>query len=102
MKRYPAAKVAVDDDGVLKLSGRIGYSNADGVLPIGRQALANAVVTRIDLAGLEAPDSATLALLLVWAAEARRSQHPLVMSDPPEGLRALARLANAEALLGFS
>lgn len=101
MKHDPAAKVAVVD-GVLKLSGRIGYPNADSVLSSGRQSLANAAVTRIDLAGLQAPDSATLALLLVWAAEARRSKHPLVMSDPPEGLRALARLANAEALLGLS
>ena len=101
MKHDPVAQVAVVDDGVLKLTGRIGYLNADGVLTIGRKELANGAVTRIDLAGLEAPDSATLALLLVWAAEAKRSKHPLIMSDAPEGLRALARLANAEVLLGF-
>lgn len=101
MKQDPAAPVAIVDDGILKLSGRIGYPNADSVLPIGRKALANGVVTRIDLAGLEAPDSATLAMLLVWAAEARRSKHPLVMSGSPEGLRALAQLANVDALLGF-
>ena len=101
MKHDPVAQVAVVDDGVLKLSGRIGYPNADSGLTIGRKALANGAVTRINLAGLEAPDSATLAMLLVWAAEAKRSKHPLIMSDAPEGLRALARLANAEVLLGF-
>lgn len=101
MKHDPAARIAVVDDGVLKLSGRIGYPNADSVLPIGRKSLANGVVTRIDLAGLEAPDSATLAMLLVWAAEAKRSEHPLTMSGAPEGLRALARLANVDVLLGF-
>ena len=74
MKHDPAARIAVVDDGVLKLSGRIGYPNADSVLPIGRKLLAHGGVTRIDLAGLEAPDSATLAMLLVWTAEARRER----------------------------
>ncbi len=101
MKREPAAHVAVVSDGVLKLRGRVGYPNADSVLPIGHKALADGKVSRIDLSGLEASDSATLAMLLAWAAEAERGKHRLVMSDPPEGLQALARLANAEALLGF-
>lgn len=102
MKPDPAARVAVIDDGVLKLSGRIGYANADVLLPVGRKALSDGKVKRVDLSSLEGPDSATLGMLLVWAAEAKRLKQAVPMSGAPEGLRALARLANAEALLDFS
>lgn len=99
MNRDSTARFAVSDDGILRLTGRIGYSNAAAMLPVGRKALANGNVTQLDLAGLKASDSATLAMLLAWAAEARRSKRRLVMSGAPGGLRALARLANAEELL---
>lgn len=102
MNRDPAATVAVSHDGVLRLNGRIGYANAETLLPEGRKALADGTVTEVDLAGLEGSDSATLAMLLAWAAEAKRDKHRLVMSGAPEGLRALARLANAEGLLQLS
>lgn len=102
MKQDPASKVAVTKDGVLRLSGRIGYSNADVLLPIGSKALSDGAVKRIDLSGLEGSDSATLAILLAWAAQSRRGKQVVPMSGAPEGLRALARLANAETLLGLS
>ncbi|MFZ2235669.1 MAG: STAS domain-containing protein [Dokdonella sp.] len=102
MNRDPAATVAVTDDGVLRLNGHIGYANADALLPVGRKALADGRVTQVDLAGLKSSDSATLAMLLAWAAEAARGKHRLVMSGAPDGLRALARLANVEALLQLS
>lgn len=102
MNRDLDANVTVGDDGVLRLSGHIGYANADTMLATGRKALADGKVTKVDLTGLKASDSATLAMLLAWTAEARRSEQQLVMSGAPEGLRALARLANAQALLDFS
>lgn len=102
MNRDSAASVSVADDGTLRLTGRIGYANADALLPKGRDALASGKVTRIDLSGLQASDSATLALLLDWAAQAKRRNQLIAMTGAPEGLRALARLANAEALLNLS
>lgn len=102
MNRDVAATVAVSDEGILRLTGHIGYANADAMLPVSRSALVDGKVTQVDLSGLKASDSATLALLLALAAEAQRGKHRLVMSGAPEGLRALARLANAEKLLQFS
>ncbi len=99
MNRDAVATAVVSDDGVLRLNGRVGYANAETFLPVGRQALADRTVTQVDLAGLKGSDSATLAILLVWAAEAKRDKHRLTMLGAPEGLRALARLANVEALL---
>lgn len=94
-----AGSVSVDGEGVLRLVGHIGYANADVMLPRGRAALADGRVSRIDLSGLQAPDSATMAILLVWAAEASRSQRRLQISGIPDGLKALVRLCDAEALL---
>ena len=102
MNRDSTATVAVSGDGVLRLNGRIGYPNAAALLSVGRKALADGTITSVDLAGLEGSDSATLAMLLAWSAEARCDQRHLVMSGAPEGLRALARLANAEKLLQLS
>lgn len=99
MDRDSTATVAVSDDGVLRLSGRIGYANAAALLQVGRKALAKDGVTRVDLSGLEQSDSATLAMLLAWSAEARRDKRQLLMSGAPEDLRALARLANTGKLL---
>lgn len=102
MNRDNGARVAVSNDGVLRLTGRIGYANAGTLLPIGSKALADGKVTQVDLAGLEGSDSATLAMLLAWAAQAATGKRRLIMSGAPAGLRALARLANAEKLLQLS
>ena len=91
--------VDVDADGVLRLVGHIGYANAGVMLPRGRAALADGRVSRVDLSALQAPDSATMAVLLVWAAEASRSKRTLRVTGMPDGLRALIRLCDAEALL---
>jgi phospholipid transport system transporter-binding protein len=53
----------------------------------------------IDLSGVSSADSAGLALLIDWLARARAGHKTLHYADPPEALRALARLSDVEPLI---
>ena len=53
----------------------------------------------IDLSGVSSADSAGLALLIDWLARARASNRTLHYVQPPEALRALARLSEVESLI---
>jgi phospholipid transport system transporter-binding protein len=53
----------------------------------------------IDLSGVSATDSAGLALLIDWLARARAARKTLRYVQPPEMLRALARLSDVETLI---
>ena len=53
----------------------------------------------IDLSGVSSADSAGLALLIDWLGRARESNKTLHYAQPPEALRALARLSDVEALI---
>lgn len=96
------ASLVVDKDGVLRLNGRIGYPNAEQIYPLGSASLAKGGLSRIDLSALENADSATLAMLLAWVAEAGKSGRTLAITGAPDDLRALARLGNVESLLRLS
>lgn len=95
----PAFQVTRDDD-CLQLRGQL-------VLATAAQALERlvAILPRdcaslvADLGGLTNSDSAGLAALVQWRAEAFRQGTPLRLVRAPEGLRALARLADLEAEL---
>jgi len=53
----------------------------------------------INLSGVSASDSAGLALLIDWLARARAARKTLRYVQPPEALRALARLSDVETLI---
>ena len=56
----------------------------------------------VDVARLEAVDSATLAVLLAWSARAQEAGQRIRYTGIPDGLRALAHLCDAEPLLGIA
>lgn len=56
----------------------------------------------VDVAGLRRVDSATLAVLLSWAARAARRGRPLRFHGATPDLRALAHLCEVEPLLGLA
>ncbi|MFZ1837923.1 MAG: STAS domain-containing protein, partial [Dokdonella sp.] len=58
-------------------------------------------VDRVDVAELHSADSVTLAVLLAWAAHARRNGGSLAFLHASSRLRAIAHLGDAEALLGL-
>ncbi len=55
----------------------------------------------IDLSALEKSDSATLAVLIAWAARASRQGVTLRYKRVPEGLRNLAKLSSVDQLIGM-
>jgi phospholipid transport system transporter-binding protein len=80
-----------------RVSGRLGFANAAAALARADEVLTDAGV--VDVSGLERPDSATLAVLLAWAACASRRGSVLRYAGIGAELAALARLAAVGPLL---
>ena len=99
----PAPYFSVESDtlGTLRVSGAITYSNAARALAYVPQTPREGSPVAIDLAALENPDSATLAVLIAWSATAHARGGALRYRRAPEGLRNLARLCAVDGLLGF-
>lgn len=55
----------------------------------------------VHLEGVEKTDSSALALLLEWASWARREGSSLEFLSPPDSLRVIAALSDADELLGW-
>jgi phospholipid transport system transporter-binding protein len=96
------------EDASMRVAGRRGFSEATAALARSGELLeANGAAAgrqdlKVDIAGLEGVDSATLAVLLAWSARARARGITLGFTGVPAGLRALARLCDAERLLGIA
>lgn len=88
------------DHDTLSLSGALTFATATLALAEAGRALARGAQTRLDLSGLTRADSAGLACVIALTAQASRAGRPLRVFNPPEGLRALARVCDAEPLLG--
>ncbi len=56
---------------------------------------------QIDLAEVGHCDSSAVALLLEWLSVARASGRSVRFVNPPEGLRTIAHLSQADTLLGW-
>jgi len=100
----PAPYFSVESDtlGTLRVSGAISFVNAGRALLQSPQAPRAGSPLNIDLSALENADSATLAVLIAWSAQARRRGAALRYLRAPQGLRKLARLCEVDALLGFA
>ena len=98
----PWFHVESDTLGTLRVSGAISFANAGRALAAAPQAPRAGSPLNIDLAALENADSATLAVLIAWTAQARRRGAELRYLRAPQGLRNLARLCEVEGLLGFA
>ncbi len=87
----------------LRISGELGFATSATALRVAHDRVVNAGEENADLAvdvsGLAPADSATLAILLAWAAQAQRNRRSLRYLRMPDGLQALATLADAGALL---
>jgi phospholipid transport system transporter-binding protein len=84
--------------GRFALSGPVGFRTARDLLATGACLNAGGSVV-VDLAGVTAGDSAGLALLLCWLAEARAAGRSLRFENLPGPLRALARISDVESVL---
>jgi phospholipid transport system transporter-binding protein len=99
--KAPFYSLETDSLGTLRLRGAISFTNAAQAFASPPQALKRDALD-IDLAALENADSATLAVLIAWSADARRRGARLRYLRAPQGLRNLARLTEVDGLLGFA
>ncbi len=91
------------DASSVRVSGAIGFADAsDAVNRTDELFEANAKDVTVDLGGLARADSATLGVLLIWAAAAAVRGVKVRFANPPQGLKALAHLCDAEPLLGLA
>lgn len=102
MSSAPYFSVESDTLGTLRVSGAITFANAAQALQHTPQAPRGGTTLNIDLAALENADSATLAVLIAWSAQARLRGAALRYQRAPPGLRNLARLCDVDSLLGIA
>lgn len=82
-----------------RVSGPLGFHEAAAAASRWRELGGHGELA-VDAAGLERVDSATLAVLLDWAARLQANGRRLRLVAAPAELLALARLCEADALLG--
>jgi phospholipid transport system transporter-binding protein len=102
MSRAPAAFTLERAGASVRVAGDIGFGNAQDAVARTSELFAGGGDVTVDLSGLERADSATLGVLLIWAATAAARGVGLRFANPPQGLRALAHLCDAEPLLGLA
>lgn len=88
--------------GALSARGPLTFATARAARLAGIAVLAAAPsqpALVMDCAGIDAADSAGLAVLLDWLATAKASGHSLRYVGLPQGFAALARISEVEALL---
>ena len=90
------------DATTIRVAGELGFANADEGVARSNEVTSGSAAIGIDIGGIERPDSATLGVLLIWAARAAARGVRLRFTNVPDGLRALARLCDAEPLLGIA
>lgn len=84
------------------LSGQLDTQAVSTAWRVSRSALAaGQLPEQIDLGNISQSDSATLALLLDWQAQAHSRNQAIRFINPPESLLVLARLSSVQDLLGW-
>ena len=97
------AKVVIDSvgSGVYRLTGDLVFATANETLEYGRKLIPGQRALTFDLEGVSRSDSAGLAVLLELIDAARRAGVELAFVNLPGPLLDIARLSNAESLLGL-
>lgn len=81
------------------VTGTLSFATVVNLLPVGAGLIESGAASIIDLAQVEASDSAGLALLLEWLSIARAAGRTLRYENIPRPLLQLARLSDVEQLL---
>ena len=85
--------------GRIRLKGVLGFDTVAGALQRSEELFDDHPRIEIDLSGVENTDSAGLALLVEWAAWARREGRKLVLHNVPAQALALARISEIDRIL---
>jgi phospholipid transport system transporter-binding protein len=85
--------------GRFRLTGELVFATVSGALEQSQALFAEHGSVDIDLAQVTTTDSAGLALLVEWAAWARREQCRLRLRNLPKQAEALARISEVDKIL---
>lgn len=85
--------------GRIRLHGVLGFDTVTGALERSEELFEDHPRIEIDLGGVESTDSAGLALLVEWAAWAKRQDRKLVLRNLPTQALALARISEVDKIL---
>jgi phospholipid transport system transporter-binding protein len=98
----PLFNVESTAPGMLRVSGVISFDNAGNALDGMPLPARGGTPVTLDLKALDDSDSATLAVLIAWAARAHDAGAPFRCINTPTGLRNLATLCDVDKLLQLS
>ena len=85
-------------DGIWRLRGELSFASVPEVLRKSGDLFANDGDLTLDLQGVDAADSAGLALLLEWLAMSQQRKQRLRLRNLPKGLQDIAEVSNLGAL----
>lgn len=94
-----AAQFEVREGRVLAVHGNLDFANVARTWRTGEDVMRQARPLVLDLAGVARADSAGLACVLALLACGQQFEPDLAVRNPPESLRALARVSGAETWL---
>ncbi len=86
-------------EGRFALKGAMSFTTAHNILKQSERLFAGHPAIEIDLAGVGKADSAGLALIIEWKAQAATSDAAIRFSNVPEGLLAIARTSEVHDLI---
>jgi ABC-type transporter Mla MlaB component len=95
-------RLVADGQGRVDAVGVITFDNAADVFHAAPPTAPRGGCTDVDLSKLADADSATLAVLISWVAQAQAQGARLRYLNAPAALRNLARLSDVDGLLGLS
>ena len=82
----------------LRAHGPLTFESAGAALELGERMLGGRSSCRIDLSGVSEGDSAGLAVLVEWLADAARHGCTLVYESVPAQILAIAKISGLEVL----
>lgn len=86
-------------DGGYRVIGELSFTSVPELQGASAALFSGSDHIEIDLSEVQRSDSAGLALVLEWMRELRRRGGALKLRNPPEQMRALARLSGLDGLL---
>ena len=98
----PSTPMAHESEQPVHLTGRLTLAEVPAAYDRALEWRENGPPAIIDLSGLEAADSSAVALLLEWLSWARAADRGIQFRNPPETLRTLAGLSQADRILGWT
>ena len=96
---FAIAPIGAPGSGRFALTGAADFATASALLAQGRQLFSACRAVDLDLADVQSIDSAGLALLLCWLADARSQGRAFHLHNLPAQLQALARISDVESML---